>query len=240
MLRLVGAFAGATDTRSVARWDFAPGGNVHLVGIRRSERSGKFDDIFVLLIKGLVFKFQGSTEPGASSNALGAPFLVQGQHDYHFGWHKKEYLALRPQHLDRGVLVVRSKDDMRLDEADLKNGLEANASINIHWGGKGMKFDVKTWSEGCQVINGTVYLNEKNKLIDCSAFAATNNAEVAGSPSKTRGAYNVLLDLVTALSSDLKGNSVKYTLLTEEDLDLDPALKQGLADARARVRQLLS
>jgi len=240
MLRLVGAFAGATDTRSVARWDFTPGGNIHVVGIRRSERSGKFDDIFVLLIKGLVFKFQGSTEPGASSNALGAPFLVQGQHDYHFGWHKKEYLALRPQHLDKGVLVVRSKGDMRLDETDLKNGLEANASINIHWGGRGMKFDVKTWSEGCQVINGTVYLNEKNQLIDCSAFAATNNAEVAGNPSKTRGAYNVLLDLVTALSSDLPGNSVKYTLLTEEDLDVEPALKQGLADARARVRQLLS
>ena len=239
MLRLVGAFAGATDTRNIAQWDFAPGGNVHLVGIRRSERSGKFDDIFVLLIKGLVFKFQGSTEPGASSNALGAPFLVQGQHDYHFGWHKKEYLALRPQHLDKGVLVVRSKGDMRLDGADLKNGLEANASINIHWGGKGMKFDVKTWSEGCQVINGTVYLNEKNQLIDCSAFAATNNAEVAGNPSKTRGAYNVLLDLVTALSSDLPGNCVKYTLLTEEDLDLDPALNQELADARAGVRQLL-
>jgi len=32
---------------------------------------------------------------------------------------------------------------------------------------------------------------------------------------------------------------VKYTLLTEEDLDLDPALNQELADARAGVRQLL-
>jgi len=240
MLQLAGAFGGATDTRSVARWDFTPGGNIHLVGIRRNEMSGKFDDVFVLLIKGLVFKFQGSTEPGASGNASGVPFLVQGQHDYHFGWHKKEYLALRPQHLDKGVLVVRSKGDMRLDDADLNNGLEANASINIHWGGKGMKFDVKTWSEGCQVVNGTLYLNEKNELIDCSAFAAANNAEVAGNPSKTRGAYNVLLDLVTALSSDLPGNSVKYTLLTEEDLDLGPALRQGLADARAKVRQLLS
>jgi hypothetical protein len=29
-------------------------------------------------------------------------------------------------------------------------------------------------------------------------------------------------------------------LLTEEDLNVEPALKQGLADARARVRQLLS
>ena len=238
MLQLVDAFGGATDTRRVAQWDFTPG-NIHLVGIRRSEMSNKFDDIFVLLIKGLVFTFQGSTEPGASDNALGVPFLVQGQHDYHFGWHKKQYLALRPQHLDKGVLVVRSKGDMRLDDADLTNGLEANASINIHWGGKGMKFDVKTWSEGCQVINGTVYINAKNELIDCSAFAAANNGEVASTPSKTRGAYNVLLDLVTALASDLPSSSVKYTLLTETDLDLGPALKQGLVDARVKAGQLL-
>jgi hypothetical protein len=239
MLQLVAAFGGATDTRSVARWDFTPGGNIHLVGIRRDELSGKFDDVFVLLIKGLVFKFQGSTEPGASGNAAGAPFLVQGQHDYHFGWHQRQYLALRPQHLNKGVLVVRSKGDMRLDDADLNNGLEANGSINIHWGGKGMKFDVKSWSEGCQVINGTLYVNERGELIDCSAFAAVNNGEIAGNPSKTRGAYNVLLDLVTALSSDLPNNSVKYTLLTEQDMELSPALNQGLADTRARVGRLL-
>ncbi len=238
-LQLVGAFPGATDTRPVGEWDFTAAGNVHLVGIRRSEMSGKFDDIFVLLIKGLVFKFQGSTEPGASENPLGVPFLVQGQHDYHFGWHKRQYLALRPQHLDKGVLVVRSKGDMRLDAADLNNGLEANASINIHWGGKGLKFDVKSWSEGCQVINGTVYINERNELIDCSAFAATNNGEVANNPSKTRGAYNVLLDLVTALSGDLPSSSVKYMLLNEADLDLAPPLKQELANARAQAAQLL-
>ena len=155
MLQLVNAFPSPSDTRRVAQWDFSSTDNIHLVGIRRDEKSNKFDDIFVLLIKGLVFKFQGSTEPGASDNPAGVPFLVQGQHDYQFGWHKKQYLALRPLHLDKGVLVVRSKD-MRLDEADLNKGLEANASINVHWGGKGMKFDVKNWSEGCQVINGTV------------------------------------------------------------------------------------
>jgi hypothetical protein len=238
MLQLVDAFRGVTDTRKVEQWDFTPG-NIHLVGIRRSEASGKFDDVFVLLIKGLVFKFQGSTEPGASDNPLGIPFLVQGQHDYHFGWHRKQYLALRPQHLDQGVLVVRSKGDMRLEDADLAKGLEANGSINIHWGGKGMKFDVKNWSEGCQVINGTGYINPKNELIDCSAFAATNNTEVASNPAKTRGAYNVLLDLVTALSSDLPSSTVKYTLLTEQDLDLNPALKQGLAGARAKAGRLL-
>ncbi len=232
MLQLVNAFAGATDTKKVAQWDFNPS-HVHLIGIRRNEFSGKFDDVFVLLIKGLVFKFQGSTEPGASSNTRGTPFLLQGQHDYHFGWHRRQYLALRPQ--GKGVLVARSKDDKRLDDRDLDNGLEANASINIHWGGKGGRFDVKTWSEGCQVINGTLYINHNNEFIDCSGFAARNNTEVAENRSKTRGAYNVLLDLVTALSGDTGSSTVKYMLLTEQDLDLDPKLRQGLADARAEA-----
>jgi hypothetical protein len=239
MLQLVNAFATPTDTRRVAQWDFSPRGNIHLVGIRRHEKSNKFDDIFVLLIKGLVFKFQGSTEPGASDNPAGVPFLVQGQHDYHFGWHKKQYLALRPEHLDKGVLVVRSKD-MRLDEADLNKRLEANASINVHWGGKGMKFDVKNWSEGCQVINGTAYISPNNELIDCSTYAAVNNTEIASNPAKTRGAYNVLLDLVTALASDLPTNTVKYTLLVEQDLDLSPSVKESLADARARAARFLN
>ena len=232
MLQLVNAFADATDTKKVAQWDFDPS-HIHLIGIRRNEFGGKFDDVFVLLIKGLVFKFQGSTEPGASSNPRGTPFLVQGQHDYHFGWHRRQYLALRPQ--GKGVLVVRSKDDKRLDDRDLDNGLEANASINIHWGGKGGRFDVKTWSEGCQVINGTLYINHNNEFIDCSGFAARNNTEVAENRSKTRGAYNVLLDLVTALSGDTGSSTVKYMLLTEQDLDLDPKLRQGLADARAEA-----
>lgn len=236
MLQMVNSFSGASDTRKVAQWDFSPKGNGHLIGVRRESFTGKFDDIFVLLLKGLVFKFQGSTEPGASTDPRGTPFVVQGQHDYHFGWHQKTYLALRPQ--GQGVLVVRSKGDMRLDDADLANGLSPNPSINIHWGGKGMTRDVKNWSEGCQVINGTVYLNAADELIDCSAFAATNQAELASDPHRTRGAYNVLLDLVTALSSDMTGNAVKYMLLVDEDLDSAPALKQGLADAAARVGKM--
>lgn len=233
MLQMVNGFKGASDTRKVAEWDYSPSVDVHLIGIRRSSFQGKFDDIFVLLIKGLVFKFQGSTKPGASTDPRGTPFLVQGQHDYHFGWHHKTYLALRPQ--NHGVLVVRSKGDMHLDDADLAHGLEPNGSINVHWGGKGLARDVKDWSEGCQVITGSVYLNPSNELIDCSAFAATNQGELAGNPSKTRGAYNVLSDLVIAGSSDMAGNSVKYTLLAEQDLERDPALKQSLADGAARA-----
>lgn len=48
-------------------------------------------------------------------------------------------------------------------------------------------------------------------------------------------AYNVLLDLATALSGDTGSSTVKYMLLTEQDLDLDPKLRQELADARARA-----
>jgi len=233
VLQMVNAHA-PSDTRAVAQWDFSAKGSPHLIGVRRTEFSGKFDDVFVLLLKGLVFKFQGSTEPGASDNPRGTPFLVQGQHDYHFGWHKKTYLALRPQ--GKGVLVVRSKNDKRLDDADLAGGLEAEPSINVHWGGMGMARDVNSWSEGCQVINGAVYINSNNDLIDCSAFCAVTPSQATDrAAGRTRGAYNVLLDLVTALASDVPGNSVRYTLLTEPDLQLAPGLKEGLAEARDRV-----
>lgn len=237
VLRMVNDFRGASDTRKVAAWDFSRAA-AHLVGVRRQEAAGRFDDVFVLLLKGLVFKFQGTTEPGASSHPAGPPYLVPGQHDYHFGWHRSSYLALRPQ--GAGVLVVRAGADRKLTDADLAKGLEPNATINIHWGGRGMEREVGSWSEGCQTINGTVYLNADDELVDCAAFAATTPAEASTDASKTRGAYNVLLDLVTALGSDLPGSTVRYALLAEDDLALAPALAQGLADARRRVGQMVT
>ncbi len=236
VLQLVNAFQGKSDSRKVAQWDFSPAGNIHLIGIRREEMQGKFDDIFVLLIKGLVFKFQGTTEPGASDNPAGPPFLVPGQHDYHFGWHKSSYLALRPQ--SAGVLVVRTGSNKQLDDADLARGLETNGTINIHWGGAGMTRDVKNWSEGCQTINGTVYMNASDDIVSCAAFTASTPLEASTDVHKTRGAYNVLLDLVSALGNDIPGSAVKYTLLMEADLALSPSLAEGLAAARAKVLQL--
>lgn len=231
----VNASKPSSDSRKVSDWDFSPR-HVHLVGIRREEASGKFDDIFVLLLKGLTFKFQGSTEPGASDNPLGRPYLVPGQHDYHFGWHKRTYLALRPN--GPGVLVVRSREGGVPTAADWARDLEVNATINIHWGGKGLTADVKTWSEGCQVINGSLYLDPTGKLVSCAAFAAVNNTELNGNASKTRGAYNVLLDLVTALGSDLPP-VVKYVLVEEGDLALAPALGGALAKVRGEVGKAL-
>jgi hypothetical protein len=136
------------------------------------------------------------------------------------------------------VLVVRSKGDFRLDDADVRKGLEANSTIHIHWGGKGQTFDVNNWSEGCQVLNGSAYIDPNNEKIDCSSFVATNNGEVASNPSKTRGAYNLVADLVLGLGSDLPGNAVLYTLLTEQDMALTTS--SALADGREKASVLLA
>ncbi len=229
----VNQFAQASDTRRPAEWVTDGPGHIHLIGVRRTEFSGKFDDIFILLIKGLVFKFQGSTEPGSSSNPLGPPYLVPGQHDYHFGWHRRTYLALRPR--SAGTLIIRAGDDRRLTEDDLQRGLEANPTINIHWGGRGMSRDVNSWSEGCQVINGEVYINPAGQLVSCGRFAAIFSSDPTRSASKTRGAYTLISDLVTALSGDMSGNTVHYTMVREADLDLVPAIRQSLDKARDRV-----
>ena len=124
-----------------------------------------------------------------------------------------------------------------MDDADVSKGLEANSTIHIHWGGKGLRFDVNNWSEGCQVINGSSYLAPNNERIDCSSFVATNNTEVANDPAKTRGAYNLLADLVLGLGNDLAGNTVLYTLMVEQDLALASPI---VAAARAQASVLLA
>lgn len=229
VLQRVNAIAKPSDTRKPKDWDFSSQAGIHLIGIRREVMSGRFDDIFVLLIKGLVYKFQGTTDPGATENPAGMPFLVPGQHHYHFGWHKSTYLALRPE--SAGVLVVRAGQDGKLTPDDLERGLEVNATINIHWGGRGLLGQVNNWSEGCQVITGSVYVDAANRLVSCQPFAAVTPAEPRDPASKkTRGAYNMLLDLVTALGSDLGDGRVKYTLVEAADLALLPdALRQDLA-----------
>ena len=132
----------------------------------------------------------------------------------------------------------RNKNNKELDAQDLKNGLEVNATINIHWGGKGIKFNINKWSAGCQVINGSGYINPEDELIDCSSFVATNNRTIGR--GKTRGAYNVLVDLATALSIDMDTSIIKYMLLNESDLDLSPNLKVKLSSDRERVGQFIN
>jgi peptidoglycan hydrolase-like protein with peptidoglycan-binding domain len=232
-LQKVNAFAGKTKTLKPGQWDLAPE-HIHLIGIRRNKNATAkqpLDDIFVLLINGIVFKFRGSTDPGSSENAKGMPFLVPGQHLYRFGWHllapkrrKDVYQALKP--LEPGVLVARSTDTT-LTDADVARGLECNNTINVHWGGRGDK-GTADWSIGCQIITGKAYINHHNKLIDCTPFAAPNystlNTKVGG-VLQTKGAYSVLGDLVGALSGAKPAdNNVHCTLIDERDLALKPEL----------------
>jgi peptidoglycan hydrolase-like protein with peptidoglycan-binding domain len=231
------AFTGPSDTVKIAQWNLDRSA-IHLIGIRRQEwRSApnrKNDDVFVLLVNGLAFGFLGSTDPNPKlADRPDEAYLVRGQHQYRFGWHKRDnqdrvYRAFRP--VGPGVLVCRDfvKDDA-LTDADLAGGLEANPTINIHWSGAG----TGNWSAGCQVIEGTRYLNHRGVVVDCSAFAAPNYTTLG---NKTKGAYNVLLDLITvfAPSNAASGVGLHYTLLYERDLQLETTPGQTI-DQVARM-----
>lgn len=237
-------FARRSDTRPIAEWRTGAD-DIHLIGIRRAERDAarRFDDILVLLVRGLVFKFQGSTDPGHTSHPDGAPFLVPGQHDFRFGLHRGSYHALRPLHHDGGgVLVVRSKDDLLLSDRELLAAPEINGTINVHWGGKGVGRAVRRWSEGCQVVAGSAYLSPAAALIDCSAHVGINNTEVATVGSrKTRGAYDVLSDAIVAMSSDMPSPGiVRYLLVGERQLAIAPELAARIESERASAARLIA
>lgn len=214
------------STLKVNDWDFNTS-EIHLIGVRRKQDKSihdrKNDDLFVLLINGMVFKFWGSTDP--SSRMAGRKdeaFLVEGQHKYRFGWHKisqeqKIYRALKPFD-PTGVLVLRDWDnDDALTAKDLeKGGVHPNNSINIHWSGVGST----NYSAGCQVIAGKNYINHKDQLVDCSGFASSSYGSLNASAKMTKGAYNVLADLVVCYSKP-NVNHIYYTLGREESLNID-------------------
>lgn len=212
-------------------WNFNTN-EIHLIGIRRNQNKAESlkranDDLFVLLVNGMVFKFWGSTDPSKNmvGTGMNAPFLVEGQHKYRFGWHKisdenKIYRALKPYD-PNGVLILRDLDkDNALTPNDLlgkgNSSLEVNNSINIHWSGIG----TSNWSAGCQVIVGKNYINNRNELVDCSKFASLSYNDLNTSSKKTKGAYNVLADLVVVYSKP-GIDHVLYTLGREESLNLD-------------------
>lgn len=248
ILQKVQAFQGKSDTRNVADWDFAPE-QVHLIGIRRgAEASWKIrinNDVFVLLVNGLVFMFFGSTDPTPQGQRRQRPpFLVPGQHRYRFGWHKvssseRVYRAFRPA--KHGVLILRDVPGSTrdaLDAADLERGtVQNNRTINIHWSGK----HTSNWSAGCQVISGGGYINHHNDLIDCWRHAAATYSLL---PNLTRAAYNVLLDLITVFSPNTRvidGDPLHYALIEEGDLDLEPSMGTSAArDILNRGLQILA
>ncbi|MFN0015091.1 MAG: peptidoglycan-binding domain-containing protein [Saprospiraceae bacterium] len=224
----VEAYTKPTDTRKVNDWDVSPE-TIHLIGLRNGQElfTGRRenDDLFVLLIRGMVFKFWGSTDPNPNmADRKDIPFLIEGQHHYQFGWHKVSdektvYRALRPASV--GVLVFRDKNaDRILTEADIATGFEEtpNTTINIHWSGVGSA----NFSAGCQVIAGHSYINHKDSLVPCSQFAAVSYSELGS--QKTRAAYNVFTDLLLAYAPQ-GVRTIAYTLGRDETLRLSNAWK---------------
>ncbi|MCE7925633.1 MAG: peptidoglycan-binding protein [Haliscomenobacteraceae bacterium CHB4] len=233
-------FKQPTDTRKVGAWDTSPD-TIHLIGIRANETNSdekrRNDDLFVLLIRGMVFKFWGSTDPNPDlAERADIPFLVESQHHYQFGWHKvgdetTVYRALRPA--SSGVLVFRDKNrDRKLTEEDVVKGLDPspNSTINIHWSGIGSY----NFSAGCQVIAGKSYINHQGKLIDCTPHAATSYKELGG--SKGRGAYNVFADLVLTYAPP-GVHTIAYMLGRDETLTrFDPESQDFVANTVSRMQ----
>ncbi|MFN7928700.1 MAG: hypothetical protein U0Y68_12260 [Blastocatellia bacterium] len=231
-----------SDSLKVAEWDFAPD-KIHLLGLRHHRTPSDkqtLDDLYLLLIRGVVFTFYGSTEPGVKV-AAEYPFLIPGQHRYRFGVHqmsetKKVFKALCPA--TNGVRVQRSAK-LFPTEAELTLDPRPNTTIHIHWGGEGLS-DSAGWSAGCQVIAGKSYINHHGDVINCAPFAATNYADLGTTVNKTflsKGAYTVLEDLVAAFSGAKPDDYiVHYTLLDEADVALHPDIK--LDELRDKLKRL--
>lgn len=246
-LQELNKFDKPTDSRKVEEWSFEPA-DIHLIGLRCnhevSARQRGNDDVFILLMNGMVFKFWGSTDPKPESSLKNEPYLVEGQHKYALSWHKrgessKVYKALVPyQH---GVLVFRDwNQNDALSIEDIQQGLKFNPtnnpdlnnpnhSINIHWTSDGDS----NWSAGCQVISGRSYINNEGKLIDCSRFSAKGyqNVSPVASPgvSHNRGAYTFISDFIFVYAPPEK-DYVLYTLGRDEHLEklADPQLLSTL------------
>ena len=233
-----------SDSRAVEDWSFDPN-EVHLVGIRRRVDHTKVDwkdrtvrendDVFVLLVHGMLWVFRGSTDPSpAMTKRADIPFILRGQHEYRNGWHqwgrKAGYRAFKPA--SRGVSLVRSVDGSQLSDASYDQIQEPNPTINIHWSGAG-GFN---YSAGCQVIAANHYKDFRNETIDLSDRVSVGQKDLGG--KKTRGAYNTLLDLVTVFQKDggRKGSKLLYTLLWEEDVG--NALGDTEADFEGAVKAL--
>lgn len=232
VLTFLNSLPNTYSTKKPSEWEFDKD-QIHLVGIRRNQTQSTTkranDDLFVLLINGMVFTFWGSTDASvAMARRSDEPFLIEGQHLYRFGWHKiseenKIYRALKPLN-PKGVMVVRDWDgDNAYTDNDLKvkdsngkvKGMSVNPSINIHWSGIG----TTNFSAGCQVIAGKSYLNHNNSLQDCSQFASSSYSGLNESDKKTKGAYNVLTDLILCYAP--QGiTHIHYTLGREESLKL--------------------
>ena len=242
-IQLLNENAARSDSRAVADWSFDED-EIHLIGLRRNENVTHqdwkkrevrdVDDIFVLLVGGMRWVFRGSTNPSphmTGSRLKDQPFILRGQHEYRNGWHQwnnnkglnpATYRAYRPAS-GKGVLIVRTVNKVLLPEDKwTTNNIEPNGSINIHWSGSG-GFN---FSAGCQVIAGNHYVDFKNQYHDLSDRAAPNHVKLDS--KHTRGAYNVMIDLITVFQNKVgkSGDRLLYTLLYDDDV----VLTEGGAD----------
>ncbi len=250
VLKSVNGLQNTFSTRKVKDWAFDHDA-IHLIGVRRKQTQSTLrrdnDDLFFLLINGMVFTFWGSTDSSVNmAQRDHEAFLVEGQHEYRFGWHKisvekKIYRALKPEK-SSGVLMIRDWDndnaftdnDVHVSLSGNRKTINVNNSINIHWTGIGRS----NFSAGCQVIAGKSYINHNNELQDCSKFASTSYSGLTDSKKKTKGAYNVFTDLMLCYA---KPNTmgILYTLGREESLDLDGNFGANYAvDALNRLRSV--
>ncbi len=240
VVQAVEKFKKPSDTLKMSQWSFDPS-QTHLIGIRRNHdipaAKRPNDDLFVLLISGMVFKFWGSTDPSpAVAKRSDEAYLVEGQHLYRFGWHgfdsaEKIYRALRPASV--GVLVFRDRTaNNALTAQDIAAGVEGpNSKINIHWSGIGSS----NFSAGCQVIAGESYINHAGETISCRSFAARSYEELA--QGKTRGAYNLITDLVLSYTPP-EAQHIRYTLGREAHLGLTSILGVNFAtDTLKKLQQ---
>lgn len=243
VLDMVNAYPKKSDTLPISEWSFDDK-DIHFIGIRRNYDTKEWkrgnDDVFILLINGMVFKFWGSCDPNPKGSRTDEPYLVEGQHLYQLGWHKmsereKAYMALKPKTV--GTLVYRDRTGANaLTEANVRKGLTGpNNSINIHWSGIGSY----NFSAGCQVIAGASYINHKDEVVDCSGFASKSYAglkKVAGVPRKTKGAYNLLADLV-AVYRRKENNTVRYTLGRDVNLNMTADFDMSYAETLLKRMQ---
>lgn len=230
-ITLLNQGAGGSASRAVADWSFDDQ-HLHLVGIRRNENDvftaadggrprRENEDLFILLANGKRLVFRGSTNPNPRvSQRSDVPFILRGQHEFYFAWHKlsslndpsktRVYRAFKP--CGNGPLIVRAKDNL-LTESSFDSA-SPNNSINIHWSGSG----TVNWSAGCQVVAGKKYIDYRNEVVDLTDRAARAYSDL--SAQKTRGAYNVLLDALTVFAKDARvtGDRLLYTLLYERDV----------------------
>lgn len=233
LFRQIDAYPTASDTIKIQNWTFDKQ-EVHLIGIRLHENIPVAirdnDDLYVLLIRGKVFYFYGSTDPNPEKvKRTDEPYLVEGQHKYRFAWHRisseeKIYRAGRPYR--HGVLVVRDQnDDDRYDESDIEAGIDPtpNTTINIHWTG------LSNWSAGCQVISGKAYLDDKGNVISCKSFAADGTSDLLNHNKKTKGAYNLLTDLALCYVRP-HTDYLYYTLGRGASMDLSGQFEHNYAE----------